>query len=205
MRGPDEFLPALLFFVLVHVLVPAIGLIALYRATDLRLSDLRITSPFVRRRTSEVAALTLLVVILFFTYIPFANIAGAWGEHAFVEGLEQRRNLSAPTTVAVCALIALAAAFSEEVFVRALPRVLLDNLAPVALRSVVYVTFSSLLFGALHLPLGLTAAISATYLGVIAALILVWTNNLWYLFAGHFVLDVVLVYWRFETTGAIPI
>ena len=204
-RAPSDLYGAVLSFGALHVLIPGLALVVLARTNGLRWTDYWISSLFSTRRKVEVLAAMVIVVLVMMTYVPISTVLTGSGETVLVEGLEQRRPIGMTGVVAISAFVAASAAFSEEIFFRAIPRIIFRAERITQLRTVAYIVTSATIFAAIHLPYGIGAAIAVGYMGVLAAFIFILTNNLWYLLIGHFILDFILALWRHSATGLLPV
>jgi membrane protease YdiL (CAAX protease family) len=199
----DDVWESLLYDVVTTLLLPVSCLIFLYKVTGLSPRDYWIVSPFSQRGASEVVALTFLSTLLLLTYVLVANIA-APSDALADNRYGHRSDVSTNASLLIMVYRSAAAAFSEEVFYRALPRFVLAT-GNSSIRTIAYVFVSSSIFGLMHAPYGMPSIISAGYFAVVAALILIWTNNLWYLFAGHFITDTIILWWRYAKYGVLSV
>ena len=95
--------------------------------------------------------------------------------------------------------------FSEELVFRGLPKLIFEPFDTHRVRAIAYVSASSVAFGLLHASYGIGAVAATTYFGFVAALLLLWTNNLWYPLIGHFLTDLLVIWWRYEKFGTLPL
>jgi membrane protease YdiL (CAAX protease family) len=194
---------SLLYDVLSTLLLAILGLMVIYKLADVRPKDYWITSPFAKRGIPEVVALIFLSAMLLLTYVVIANIVTP-REVPPNNDYEHPADLGATASLLIIVYRSAAASFAEEIFYRGLPR-LVFGAGRSMLRTVAYVLVSSTIFGLMHAPYGAHAVVPAVYFAVIAALILLWTNNLWFLFAGHFLTDAVIMWWRYAKYGVLSV
>ena len=85
---------------------------------------------------------------------------------------------------------ALTAGFVEEVFLRGLPLLYVQNCFGDNGSKLAYVAVTSLLFGLIHWENGTPEIFATTAFGVVAAIIYLQLRNLWPLIAAHVLIDV---------------
>lgn len=197
---------ALVFDVATRVFLPAAALACLYKMGNVRPSDYWLTSPLLRRGRLEALSVALLVTLLMFTYVLVEQIA-TWGPSSveIAAGVEKHRDLSPHSALALITYLSASASFSEEVFFRALPLLIFAPLRPFWLGMIGFFAVSTVLFGLMHLPYGASHVLATGYFGMIAGCALLWTQNLWYPLVGHFVVNAVVMWWRFEQLAVLPI
>lgn len=83
------------------------------------------------------------------------------------------------------------AALGEEIFFRGVLRLVMLPVQPRRIHIVMYILGSALLFGLNHWGLGMHKVVATTYLGLIAALLYLKVDNLWFIVCGHFVINVI--------------
>jgi membrane protease YdiL (CAAX protease family) len=204
LEGPISLGTAILVEVVTRVLVPIAGLAILYKIGGVRPRDYWLASPFTESGKMKATGLAAASTLLLLSYVIVANMVTGLAEDSIVEGIEHGRELGGASPVLAVLSLAAIAAFSEEIFCRALPRLIFEPATPFV-RVGGYMGLASIVFGLLHLPWGIDSAISAGYFGLISAVILVWTNNLWYPLVGHFLTDVLVLWWRYEKFGVLPL
>jgi membrane protease YdiL (CAAX protease family) len=202
---PTELKAALLLDVVVRLVVPLLILTSLYRFGHISPPRYGLTSPFSSRRKSEVLGLMLITMMLLLTYILVANVVGPAEGIPLSEGIEQRRELPAVWIASIIIYLSASASFSEELFFRGLPRLIFVAPGPIWIKHGGYLVVSSLVFGLMHWPYGMASVVSAVYFGVVAASIMIVTNNLWYPLVGHFITNMLVMSWRYDRIGALPI
>jgi membrane protease YdiL (CAAX protease family) len=191
-----------LFDVLTRFLLPLLGLVILYKFAKVRPSSYWLASPFAMHRVHKVVALSLMSAALLLTYVLFANLISPI---EFLPGAgEQRRDLRSSEAFFVIFYLAASAAMSEEIFFRGLPRFIIAELG-FRFGGAVYLLVSTVLFGLMHAPFGSYSVLATCYFGFVAALLLIWTNNLCYPLIGHFLSDMLVMMWRYERYGVLPI
>jgi membrane protease YdiL (CAAX protease family) len=189
-----------LFDVLTRLVLPFAVLFALHKLARVRSADYWLSSPFADRTGAQVVALGFICTLALLTYIPFANLVSPREALLPQDSIEHPRQLGFYGALALALYLSATASFSEEVFFRALPRLIMVGTG-VPFGTTMYVFASSALFGLLHMPYGSYSVVSTSYFGLVAALLFVRTNNLWYPLAGHFLADLIVILWRYERYG----
>jgi membrane protease YdiL (CAAX protease family) len=147
----------------------------------------------------------VISVLILLTYVLVANMVGGSATTKSVGDTQASTPLH-PIFVAMLIIYSAASAsFFEEIFFRGIPRLISMRISSVWIRNLGFLFVSSALFGLMHLPYGTGSAIASGYFGVLAGSILIWTNNLWYPLVGHFVTDLLVMWWAYARIGTLPV
>jgi membrane protease YdiL (CAAX protease family) len=185
-----------------RVVLPALLLTAIWKCGRIGLSSYWLLLP--TESTGKLVAKFLLTSFgLLSAYILVASLVGGTVDTK-LPGSEHAVPIQPPLVAAgVITYLAASASFSEEVFFRGIPRLISMQLSTPWLRNLAFVAVSSAVFGSMHLAYGVGSAIAAAFFGCLAALVLIWTNNLWYPLVGHFITNLVVMWWGYAIYGTL--
>ena len=177
------------FEVLIRVALPVSFLVYLLRG-GMRAGDIGFTVVIWGRRSLLLVGLGFLIYAFLYYWMVIASyeIARRYLPDVAVFDYESAIPRVEPFRTLVSAYYALGAAFTEEIFSRAL----LYRIATMFRRTVlIYLTVSPIVFAIGHWESGWAITVSTYVLGVFAAMIYMWMKNIWPLIVVHFVDDFV--------------
>lgn len=176
----------LLYEAINSVLLPLGCLIALHKIAGLSTRNYGLNGLHGFAEAMRNLPTLLLTILAFFSLVP----AQIFAEAIFPPALDafSYKNVipdGIPRNVWLVYLAA-SAAVVEEIFYRGILKEAIIDKSAAPDHRWAYVFGSALLFGLNHWTQGTAQVVSSTYIGVVAALIYLRVNNIWYLILAHF-------------------